>query len=254
MIANLEQYPSKKKFAAKWTGELPAHWQVRRLKTVSEILNGATPSSSVPEYWNGEITWITPEDLGSLTGRHVMCSARRITLDGYHSSGTSMARAGSVAISTRAPIGHIGILTDDGCVNQGCKLLVPNESIDATYLFHVLDAGRTELKSLGRGTTFAELARGALGDFLLPIPSPEDQSAIVRFLDHADKHIHRYVRAKQRLIALLEEQKQAIIHQAVIGQIDVRSGQRYTTYKPSGLEWLKEVPAQWARRRLKSPF
>ena len=77
------------------------------------------------------------------------------------------------------------------------------------------------------------------------LPPLSEQTAIVRFLDHADRRIQRYIRAKQKLIALLEEQKQAIIHQAVTGQIDVRTGQPYPAYKPSGVEWLGEVPAHW---------
>ena len=254
MITNLEQYPSMKESSVQWIGELPPHWQVRRLKYVTQLLNGATPSSSVPEYWNGDITWITPEDLGSLGSRYVASSARRITPDGYRSCGTTIARAGCVAISTRAPIGHIGILTSDGCVNQGCKLLVPNQSIDATYLVHVLEAGQSELKSLGRGTTFAELSRGALGDFLLPIPSKVEQADVVRFLDHADRCIRRYIRSKQKLIVLLEEQKQALIHEAVTGQIDVRTGRPYPAYKESDVEWLGTVPAHWEIWRSKRAF
>ena len=64
-------------------------------------------------------------------------------------------------------------------------------------------------------------------------------------LDHADRRIRRYIRARQKLIALLEEQKQAIIHQAVTGQIDVRTGRPYPAYKPSGVKWLEEVPKHW---------
>ena len=84
-----------------------------------------------------------------------------------------------------------------------------------------------------------------------PRPPAEEQIAIVRFLDHADRHIRRYIRAKQKLIALLEEQKQAIIHQAVTGQIDVRTGEPYPAYKPSGVEWLGDVPAHWKLIRVK---
>ena len=78
---------------------------------------------------------------------------------------------------------------------------------------------------------------------MLP-PLPE-QTAIVRFLDHADRRIRRYLRAKEKLIALLEEQKQALIQQAVTGQIDVRTGRPYPSYKDSGVEWLGEVPEHW---------
>ena len=75
-----------------------------------------------------------------------------------------------------------------------------------------------------------------LGSVSVPFPPLPEQTAIVRFLDHADRRIRRYIRAKQKLSALLEEQKQAIIHQT--GQIDVRTGQPYPAYKPSGVEWL----------------
>ena len=83
------------------------------------------------------------------------------------------------------------------------------------------------------------------------IPPIEEQIAIVRFLDHAVRRIQRYIRAKQKLIALLEEQKQAIIHQAVTGKIDIRTGQPYPAYKISGVEWLGKVPKHWELRRLK---
>ena len=82
------------------------------------------------------------------------------------------------------------------------------------------------------------------------VPPFTEQANIVRFLDHADRRIRRYIRAKEKLIALLEEQKQAIIHQAVTGQIDVRTGQPYPAYKPSGVEWLGDVPAHWEVLRL----
>ena len=88
---------------------------------------------------------------------------------------------------------------------------------------------------------------GGMEELNPPLP---EQTAIVRFLDHADRRIRRYIRAKQKLIALLEEQKQAIIHQAVTGQIDVRTGQPYPAYKPSGVEWLGDIPEHWRASRI----
>ena len=73
-----------------------------------------------------------------------------------------------------------------------------------------------------------------------PLPPPDEQAAIVRFLDHADRRIQRYIGAKQRLIGLLEEQKQAVIHRAVTRGLD--PGVRL---KPSGVEWLGDVPEHW---------
>jgi type I restriction enzyme S subunit len=81
-------------------------------------------------------------------------------------------------------------------------------------------------------------------------PSTNEQREIVRFLDYMDRRIRRYIRAKQKLIKLLEEQKQVIIHQAVTGQIDVRTGKPYPAYKDSSVEWLRQVPEHWDVRRL----
>ena len=82
------------------------------------------------------------------------------------------------------------------------------------------------------------------------LPSLSEQAAVVRFLDHADRRIRRSIRAKEKLIALLEEQKQAVIHRAVTGRIDVRTGQPHPAYKPSGVEGLGEVPVHWNVKRL----
>ena len=82
------------------------------------------------------------------------------------------------------------------------------------------------------------------------VPPLPEQAAIVRFLDHADRRIRRYIRAKQELITLLEEQKQAVIHEAVTGRIDGRTGWPYPGYRDSGVEWLGEVPSHWKVRRI----
>jgi type I restriction enzyme S subunit len=90
-----------------------------------------------------------------------------------------------------------------------------------------------------------------VGSMQITLPPLSEQAAIVRFLDHADRRVRRYIRAKQKLIKLLEELKAAIIHRAVTGQIDVRTGKPYPRYKPSGVEWLGDVPEHWQLRKLR---
>ena len=107
-----------------------------------------------------------------------------------------------------------------------------------------------QVRSKGIWISRLQLTDVAFLDAPFPIPPPTEQTAIVRFLDHADRRIQRYIRAKEKLIALLEEQKQAIIHQAVTGRIDVRTGRPYSAYKPSGVEWLGDVPAHWEIKKL----
>ena len=213
-------YPSYKTSRASWIGEIPEHWEARQIRTVTKLINGATPSTTIPEYWDGDILWITPDDLGKSQEIFITDSKRRITEKGYEVCGTTLAPPGSIVLSTRAPIGHIGILGSPACTNQGCRLLSLKENFQSTYAFYQLTAARPELESLGQGTTFTELSRGTLAAFQIALPPVEDQTAIVRYLDEADKKIQEYISAKQKLIALLEEQRQAIIHQAVTRGLD----------------------------------
>ena len=225
---------------------------MRRIRSIASVLNGATPSSSNSDYWDGNIAWITPQDLGVNGKRYIDTSRRQLTQAGYESCAATLAAAGALVISTRAPIGHIAILGCPACVNQGCRLIVPTRtSLQSEYLHYSLLVAKEELKSSGQGTTFSELSANALASFQVPFPPDAEQSAIVRFLDETDRRIRRYIRAKEKLITLLEEQKQVVIHQAVTGRIDIRTGQSYPAYKPSGVEWQEEVPAEWQVLRLR---
>ena len=248
----LMPYPAYKSSGVEWLGDVPEHWEVRRLKSVVSILNEATPATGNPSYWDGDILWLTPDDLGSLKSIRVKSSGRKITRAGYESCGTSIAPRESIVISTRALIGHVAILDLPACVNQGCRMLTLRNGINAGYIYFLLLSAREELQSLGTGTTFHELSRARLGNFLLTVPPLSEQQAIARFLDHATQRIQRCICAKEKLIQLLEEQKQVIVHQAVTGQVDVRTGQPYPAYKDSGVEWLGKVPEHWEVRRIKS--
>ena len=225
----------------------PPHWSIRRLKSIARIVNGGTPSSTVPEYWDGNIIWLTPDDLGKLNTAYVKTGSRSITQEGYNACSTTLAPAGSIAVSTRAPIGHTAILEADACVNQGCRILVPDGTIRTRYLYRSLTALKHELETRGKGTTFAELSYGDLGTVPILVPPPAEQAAIVRYLDHADELFNRYISAKERLIDLLEEQRQAVIHQAVTRGLDPNA-----LIKPSAVDWLGDVPQHWQMRRLKT--
>ena len=104
------------------------------------------------------------------------------------------------------------------------------------------------------GVTRFGLSQTSIRCIRLPIPPLSEQAAVARFLDHATSRIERYIRTKEKLIALVEEQKRAIIHQAVTGRIDVRTGRPYPSYRVSGVQWLRRVPSHWDTRRSKRVF
>ena len=205
-----------------WLGDIPEHWEVRRLRTLAKIINGATPSTQDPLNWDGDIGWLTPEDLGKLTTRYVHKGSRGITLKGYESCGATLAPSGSLAISTRAPIGHIGILQQEACVNQGCRLLTPSDLVESAWLYFSLRAFNDELSSLGQGSTFTELSRDKLGDFAIALPPLSEQAAIVSHLDNLTSDIDAAIAHTRREIELLEEYRTRLIADVVTGKLDVR--------------------------------
>lgn len=119
------------------------------------------------------------------------------------------------------------------------------------FLFHLvtMNLTRERVKMMVSATTYPNLRIDEYLSATLPLPPLPEQTAIVRFLDHADRRIRRYIRAKQKLINLLEEQKQAIIHRAVTRGLDPN-----VRLKPSGVEWLGDVPEHWSVQRTKNLF
>ena len=132
----MKRYPKYKDSGIEWIGEIPEHWEVKNLKWFSKIVNGSTPKSGKGEYWGGEIVWVTPNDLGKLNGNLITDSLKKITQHGLNSCGTTLTPKNSIILSTRAPIGHIGITDILTCTNQGCKTIVHDSSkCDNKFLF-----------------------------------------------------------------------------------------------------------------------
>jgi len=251
MTGDLKPYPEYKDSGVPWLGKVPKHWGLLRLKYLFEVISGATPTGDATK-WDGDIVWITPDDLGKLRTKDVYTSRRRITDLGYRSCGTTLAPAGSIAISTRAPIGHLAIVRVAACVNQGCRMLVPRSCQNVEYHYYQLVAARPELESLGQGSTFTELRRSGLAAVLLATPPPQEQAHIAGYLRAVDEKINRFIRNRRRLIEVLNEYKQAIINRYVTGQIDPRTGRPYPRYKPSGIDWLGDIPEHWQLLRIRS--
>jgi len=204
-----------------WLGEIPEHWEVKKLKQFTKVLTGSTPKSTETSYWNGNINWVTTDDLGKLDGMYIYESRRKISEEGFKNSGTYMAPKGSVVISTRAPIGHLGILKIEACTNQGCKTIVGNLKFNTEFLYYHFYIAKGILNSYGVGTTFLELPTQTLKDYLVPFPSLSEQQSIVHHIESECSKIDFKKARTEELIELLTEYRTALISEAVTGKIKV---------------------------------
>ena len=221
--------------------QLPSGWETKPAKYGFSVLNGATPSSSEQSYWDGDIHWATPEDIGSLQGRILRKTRRKITEAGYNHSGTQIAPEGSIVLTTRAPVGNLALSGIPLCTNQGCKTLVPRSKFfDSDYFYYQFLARKEELGALATGTTFQELGTEELRAFEIWIPSISEQRAIADFLDRETAKIDELISEKERLLELLAEKRRALVTNAVTRGLDPD-----VPVRNSGVEWLGEIPQHW---------
>jgi type I restriction enzyme, S subunit len=160
-------------------------WQIKTLGEVCEIMNGGTPKTAVPEYWDGKHLWITPAEMGKRLSPYVGETERMITDLGLRNSSAQMLPPNSVILSSRAPIGHLVINTKPMATNQGCRGLIPSSQLQHKFLYYYLSSIIDLLNSLGNGTTFKELSGRKLKEVTVPVPPLLEQQRIVGILDKA---------------------------------------------------------------------
>ena len=248
MIANPIPYPKMKDSGVPWLGEVPEHWDV----LPNRVLFGEVKERDHPEEPMLSVT-ITK---GVIRQRALLADSSKKDSSNQDKSAYKLVRLGDIAYNKmRAWQGAIGVSDYQGIVSPAYVVERPRKGTSSRYLHYLLRtpafAKEAERWSYGITSDMWSLRPEHFKMIYGCLPPLHEQAAIVRYLDHADRRIRRYIRAKQQLIALLEEQKQAIIHQAVTGQIDVRTGKPYQAYKPSGVEWLGDVPAHWEVKRVK---
>ncbi len=183
-------------------------WKNYKLSEIGEIVGGATPSTKISEYYNGDIPWISPKDLSNFEGKYISCGSKNITELGFNSCSCKILPKGSVLFSSRAPIGYIAIAKNSLCTNQGFKSVIPNSSIiDSEFLYYTLVFNKENIKNQGSGTTFMEVSGKTMGNIEVSIPvNLSDQRKIAGILSALDSKIEN----NNKINANLEAQAQAL--------------------------------------------
>lgn len=175
-------------------------WEKVKLGDIAEIKNGSTPSTTESSNFGGDIVWITPKDLSNQKSKYIYTSNSKITKKGYKSCSTTMLPLHTICLTSRAPIGLIGISKVELCTNQGFKNIIVNDKkCFYEYLYYFLTLRKNDLQALGSGTKFKELNTITLTQYQIPLPPLPTQENIAQILSTLDKKIELNTRINAEL-------------------------------------------------------
>ena len=239
-------YNSYKPSSVEWLGDVPTHWEVRQVKQVSKILRGKfthRPRND-PSLYNGPYPFIQTGDVARAKKTITEYSQ---TLNKQGLAVSLMFPTGTLVMTIAANIGDVAILDFEACFPDSVVGFVPRQNVDRDYLYYLFRAMKAEFLRETPVNTQGNLNVERIGSRHIALPPISEQISIVHYLDQADERIRRYISSRERLIELLEEYRQAVIHHAVTRGLDPD-----VHLKPSGVEWLGDVPAHWEVRKLKT--
>lgn len=174
-----------------------------KLGDICEIVSGSTPKTSIEEYWDGDVKWITPAELDN-DSYIITDTVRKITELAVRKSGLSSFSEGTVILSSRAPIGKVAIAGCEMYCNQGFKNLICSEKINNKYLYWFLKGNTEFLNSLGRGATFKEISKQIVANIEINVPDYESQINIVKHLEKINKIIKLRTQELEKLDELIK--------------------------------------------------
>jgi type I restriction enzyme, S subunit len=244
MIDGLKPYATLRESNVGWIGRVPQHWQVQKLKYLTRFHNGL---AFKPSEWSDSGVPIIR--IQNLNGSHAFNYTNDRGLPDF-----LRIRQGDLLFSWSGNRGtsfgpYIWNQDFEGYLNQHIFKL-DGYSLQLRYFYYLLRAVTSHIEEQTHGIIgLVHITKPELGSVRVPVAPADEQSQIVAFLDYADRRIRNYVRAKQKLIKLLTEEQQSIIWDAVTRGIN-----REARLKPSGVEWLGEIPEHWEVKRAKYLF
>ena len=161
-----------------------------KIKEIGDVVGGATPYTKKADNYDGDISWITPNDLSNHREVYINRGERNISEKGLKEIGNTLLPKGTVLFSSRAPIGYVAIADKELCTNQGFKSIIPNpDKVSSEYLYYTLGFYKSYIEKQGSGTTFMEVSGSTMENVELPFPSLDEQKRIAETLLSIDKKI-----------------------------------------------------------------
>jgi len=235
------KYPRYKDSGVDWLGEVPEHWRAGSLRWLALRYSGGTPDKTNIGYWEGgTVPWLNS---GAVNDRLITTPSALITQEAFENSSAKWIPVGGLVMAlagqgkTKGMVAQLGFRST---CNQSMAAIIPGEELNARFLFWWLDSNYENIRNLAGGDLRDGLNLELLGNIKCPIPEPAEQSRIAAFLDRESAKIDALVTEQRRLIELLKEKRQAVISHAVTKGLNP-----HAPMKPSGVEWLGDVPTHW---------
>ncbi len=239
-------YPKYKPSGVEWLGDVPEHWEVWKIAHGFKLIgSGTTPPSDELEWYDGSIPWITTSELRE----SVICSTEKtVTKEAtLKFSALKIFPKGSLAIAMYgATIGRLGIFGIDASTNQACCVMHGGQVFSIPFVYFWMQAFKESIILLASGGGQPNISQDKIKSIKIPCPSIPEQQAIAVFLDHETGRIDALISKKKKLLSLLAEQRTALISRAVTKGLNPS-----VKLKPSGAEWLGDVPEHWEVKKLK---
>lgn len=196
-------------------GEIPKDWEVCSLDQLASVGSGGTPSTSMAEYWNGDINWCTPTDITSLRGRrYLYTTSRKITKLGVSNSAAELLPTGTIVMTSRATIGECAITTGVMTTNQGFKNFICHSGTNNEFLYYLLCSMKERFIGLCSGSTFLEISTTQIRSVCVAVPKRAEQTAIANVLSDMDTELD----ALQQRLAKTQHIKQGMMQELLTGK------------------------------------
>ncbi len=230
-----------------WPWDIPKNWQWTEMGEVSAVVGGGTPDTRDPDYFGGDIAWLTPADLSGYTAKHVSRGARNITKAGYENSGAQIMPAGSVLFRSRAPIGYVAIATGPICTNQGFKSFVLELGLRPDFIYYYLRYAKPLISKLASGTTFLEISGKNAARISVPVAPSTEQERIADALDELFSDLDAGMFLLERAREKLKLYRASVLKAAVEGELTAEWRKQHPHAEPAS-ELLKRILAERRRR------
>lgn len=194
-------------------GVIPEDWEVKFLTAFGAVVSGGTPSTSVSEYWDGDIAWCTPSDITKTAGTTIAKTERCITAKGLFNSAAVLLPPGCVLLCTRATIGDSKINSVAMATNQGFKNIVP-KNCNISFLFYLLQTKKQQMLEKAIGSTFLEISKSALCSIPMQYPPIPEQQRIAEALSDVDE----LIASLEKLIEKKKAIKQGVMQELLTGK------------------------------------